>query len=600
MTSDLSTRPTEDEAEGIDPVTFAVVRNALISCARQMLSVLKRTTMSPVLYEASDFGIALYDDRLNVVAEAPGVPVFVGSLDDCIRITVDALGGPDALAPGDVLLNNHPYLTAGQPVDAVLIEPIFIEGDRLIGYGAIRAHMGDFGAINIYPTNTTEIFQEGLLLPPLKLYEAGVLNDTVLRIIKANSRIPFETAGNVLASAGALRAGSIAVKDVIAKHGLDTYYATVDELLDHGERVARERLSRIPDGVYTYEGAADDDGVVLGVPVQMKVAVTIEGGHMTIDTTGSADQTAGPMNCPWGYTLATARFVLKCLATSHIPANSGERRVVTLVAPEGSMFNPVEPAPTWLSWLTSMQLADLIIAAITPALGDDMPSMNGGDVCTTIALLHDERKGRWAVHIGNGGPGHGAKQGRDGDSALCHPVTANFGVIPVEIAESRSPIIRRRFELEQDSGGAGQWRGGLGTVIEDEYLAAGVAGATSERTTGAFPVVGRNGGLGPQHLSGMRWYVGTDRERPVGKASNLEIRAGDVIESWAAGGGGYGDPLARDADLVARDVKGDYVSRDSAHNLYGVVLNEGFVVDSQATDERRAELRAARSDTPVI
>src|SRR6185312_14972641 len=183
--------------------------------------------------------------------EAPGLPIFVGSLDDCIERTLEAIGGRENLHPGDILVNNHPYLTAGQPADAALIEPIFHEG-ALIGFGALRAHMGDLAAKGPYPTNSTEVFQEGLILPALKLYDAGELNEDIVKIIKANSRLPAETVGNFLAGCGSLRAGSRALQALVGKYGVETYHATIDELLDHGERVAREGISRIPDGVYVY------------------------------------------------------------------------------------------------------------------------------------------------------------------------------------------------------------------------------------------------------------------------------------------------------------------------------------------------------------
>ena len=326
----------------LDPITFAVVRNGLISAALEMYWVYKRTTMLPVLYEYNDFGMSIYDDRLNLVAEAPGLPIFSGSLDDCIERTLAEVGGAESLAEGDILLNNHPYLTAGQPADASLIEPIF-HGGKLIGFGALRAHMGDLGAKGPYPTNSTEIYQEGILFPGIHLYREGVLDEVVIKILKANSRIPAETAGNVLAGAGALRAGSRVLRQLVDKYGLETYYSTIDELLDHGERVAREGIAAIPDGEYSAEDYIDDDGITPDVPVKVVCKVTIDGSDMIIDTTGSAPEQLGPINCPWGYTLCTGRFSLKRLVTPDIPPNGGEQRALKVIAPEGSLFNPVPP-----------------------------------------------------------------------------------------------------------------------------------------------------------------------------------------------------------------------------------------------------------------
>ena len=579
----------------VDPITFAVVRNALLSAAREIYWVFKRTTMLPILYEYNDFGMSLYDDRLNLIAEAPGLPIFVGALDECIERTIAEIGGRDNLQPGDLLLNNHPYLTAGQPADAALMEPIF-HGKQLIGFGALRAHMGDLGAMGPYPTNATEVYQEGMLIPGVKLYEAGQLNDVVMRIVRANSRIPAETAGNILAGAGALRAGSRALRAVVEKYGLETYYATVDELLDHGERIARDGIQRIPDGTYAFEDALDDDGIALGVPVPLKVTVTIDGSQMTVDTTGSAPQQWGPVNCPWGYTLTTARFSLKRLVTSEIPANSGEHRPLTVIAPEGSIFNPVSPGASFVSWVTSLHLADMIIAALAPALPDQIPAMNGGDLAGVLAYIRQPESGRWAFFWDEAGIGHGAKRGKDGMNGLIHPISAGIEALPAELMETRMPILKRRFELDNDSGGPGEWRGGLGTIAEYEFLSDGIAVTIVDKTS-ASQVQGLEGGLAPPRLNSVTMYAGTENELILGKRSDLAVKPGDVFINRPAGGGGFGNPLDRDPESVLADVINDYVSIASAREHYSVVIDPAtLTVDHAATDELRNTMRSASND----
>jgi N-methylhydantoinase B len=547
--------------------------------------------MLPILYEYNDFGMSLYDDRLNLVAEAPGLPIFVGSLDDCIARTLDELGGRENLRPGDILLNNHPYLTAGQPADAALIEPIFA-GERLIGFGALRAHMGDLGAMGPYPTDATEIYQEGILLPAVKLYEEGRLDEKLVRIIRANSRIAAETVGNMLAGAGALRAGSRALRAVVAKYGPETYYATIDDLLDHGERIAREGIERIPDGTYSFEDALDDDGVSFGVPVPLRVTVRIDGSQMTIDTTGSSAQQQGPINCPWGYTLTTARFSLKRIVTSGIPANGGEHRPLTLVTPAGSIFNPTPPAATFVSWVTSMRLSDMILAALAPALPDVIPAQNAGELAGILAYIRQPRSGRWAFFWDEAGIGHGAKRGGDGMNGLIHPMSAGIEALPTELMETRMPILKRRLELARDSGGAGRWRGGLATVAEYELLSDGIAVTICDKTT-ASQIHGLAGGGSPPRLNEVRFYAGTDRELRLGKRSGLVVAAGDVFVNAPAGGGGFGDPLERDVDRVVADVRDDYVSRAAAAELYGVALTEEGELDAAATARLRERERSA-------
>jgi N-methylhydantoinase B len=577
----------------LDPITFAVVRNGLISAAREMYGVFKRTTMLPVLYEYNDFGMSIYDDRLNLIAEAPGLPIFVGSLDDCIERTLNAIGGRENLGPGDILVNNHPYLTAGQPADAALIEPIF-HGETLIAFGALRAHMGDLAAKGPYPTNSTEVYQEGLILPALKLYDGGRLNGDIVKILEANSRLPEETVGNFLAGAGSLRAGSRALRALVAKYGTDTYYTTIDELLDHGERIAREGIARIPDGTYVYEDYLDDDGTVPDQPVYLRCAVTVDGSDMTIDLTGSSPEVLGAVNCPWGYTLTTCRFTLKRLVSPAIPANGGEHRPLRVIAPVGTIFNPVAPAACFVGWVTSLRLGDMIVNALAPALPDEIPAENGGDLVGVLAfLLHPQTK-RWCFFWDDGGIGHGGRKGRDGMNALIHPMSAGIEYLPCELLETRMPIMKRRHELRQDSCGAGQYRGGLGTIAEYELLGAGQAVAICEKTK-ASKVRGIAGGHDAPEPNEVIMFPGTDRELRLGKRSEMTVTPGDVVICRPAGGGGYGDPLLRDPPAVAWDVRNGYVSRAVGETIYGVILGDNGEVDATATARTRGQLAANRA-----
>jgi N-methylhydantoinase B len=582
------------EAPALDAVTFSVVRHGLIAAARKAYTAFKRTGMLPLIYEGGDFAVSLFDDRLNLIAEAAALPLFAGALGNTVPRTVEEIGR-DRLRPGDTLLTNIPYLHGSHPPDVVLIEPVFFE-ERPVAFVALRGHMGDLSGDSFIATSTTEVFQEGLLLPPLKLYDAGELNETVVSIVRANSRLPATTVGDFLAGAGALRAGTAALQALLGKHGTDTYYAVVDEILDHGERIARQGVERIPDGVYTAEGALDDNGVARGVPVPLRVTVTVEGSHMTIDTTGSAGQQAGPYNCPMAYTQAIARMCLKTLATPDIPSNGGEHRVVTVVAPEGTIFNPTPTAPSFLSAITTIHLAELILHALAPALPDEIPAMSGSDLGGVVCLLRHPRTGRYGVSMYVGGSGFGARRGRDGTSAIYARQASDLQTVPLEVLEARYPTIRVRYELDQDSGGPGRWRGGLGMVEEEEFLSDGLAAMTADKTSGASPIAALDGGRSPKRLNGVIFYYGSDHEvgPPSCKRSHLAIAPGDRYLSWTAGGGGFGDPLERDPELVARDVRDEYVSPASAIADYGVVLGPAGDVDAEATGARRAELRGGR------
>jgi N-methylhydantoinase B len=576
----------------LDPITFAVVRNALAAAAREMYTTFKRTTMLPIIYEYNDFGMSVYDDRLNLVADAPGLPLFIGSLDACIAATLDDVGGPEQLRPGDALFTTHPYLTAGQPADAAVIEPIFHDG-ALVGFSALRAHMGDVGAKGPYPTDTTDIFQEGIIFPGVKLYESGECNDTVIRILRANSRLPVETVGNVMAAVGAVRAASRKVIAVLDKYGRDVYYSTIDDMVARGEHAVRQAIARIPDGSYAFEDVMDDDGRG-SEPVPLRCAVIVAGTDITIDLSGSAEQQAGPINCPLGYTMTTCRFALKRVLSPELAANSGEYRPLTVVAPEGGIFNPVAPAPCFIGAWTSVRLADMIVQALAPALPDLIPAESGGDLVTAVAYLHDPNTGRLAVWADGGALGHGATSSDDGMTALVHPVEAGVETVPTEVLEARMPIVVHRFELITDSGGPGRFRGGLAALKEFEFLGAGEAVSVADKAFHS-PVRGLSGGSDAPEMNSIIWFPGTPREMTLGKRSEIPITAGDIVISRSAGGGGWGDPLTREPSRVQQDVTDGYVSIEAAFREYGVFLDpQTFEVDVDRTTTRRDQLARVR------
>jgi N-methylhydantoinase B len=573
----------------LDPILFAVVRNALASAAREMYSTFKRTAMLPILYEYNDFGMSLYDDRLNLLADAPGLPIFLGSLDICIERSLEEIGGREALRPGDVLFNNHPFLTGGQPPDAALMKPIF-HSDRLIGFAALRAHMGDLGAKNAYPVDSTELFQEGTLFPAIKLYDEGRLNDAIVRVIGANSRFPTETVGNVLAAAGALKPCAEKVVSIVDKYGLDTYYAVVDEVIDQGERATRAAIEQIPDGVYVCEDYMDDDGVVPG-PVRLEVKVTVRGSDIEIDLSNCAGTQVGPINCPWPYTLTSCRFALKCITTPDLPANGGESLPLRVIAPVGSIFNPVPPAPTFLGGGPSLRLVDMIVRALAPALPDRIPADNAGDLVMIIAYVEDPETRRLSFFFDAGALGHGATQYEDGMNGLIHPIEAGCESLPTEVLESRMPVRKTRFGFITDSGGPGRRRGGLAAEAEFEFLSTGSAVVWAEKAV-ASTVLGADGGASPPERNSIVVYPETDRELRLGKRAELALRPGDRIIARPSGGGGHGDPLDREPELVVWDVKNGYVSREQADSAYGVILDASGTVDVSAT----AAMRATRQE----
>jgi N-methylhydantoinase B len=382
------------------------------------------------------------------------------------------------------------------------------------------------------------------------------------------------------------------VQAVVAKYGVDLYNATTVQILDHGERMARAAIEKIPDGTYVVEDKLDDNGIET-TPIFVRCSVTVAGSEVTVDVTGSDGEQIGPMNCPYGYTLSTCRFALKRVTTPFLPASAGESRVLTVVAPEGSIFNPRPPAPTFLGAYTSIRLSDMIIHALSQAVPEQMPAQNGGDLVAVLAYLRQPKTGNWSFFFDLGGIGHGAIAGADGMNALIHPVEAGCEVPPLEVLETRMPVLKTRFELVQDSGGPGEFRGGLAAHQDWEFQSGGLAVAIADKTRES-EVLGVAGGQSPPERNAIVMFPGTEGERRMGKVSDIPVKAGDAVTVAPAGGAGYGDPLNRDPEKVAHDVREEYVSLRSARDDYGVVLAADGTVDVAGTESLRSELRGRR------
>lgn len=568
-----------------DPISVAVVRANLTAVARDVFSVFERTTMLPVLYDVHDFGVSLFDDRLNLIADAPGVPEFVGSLDYALEAILDSFRGGADLEPDDVLISTHPFLTGNHPPDASVIAPVFVAGS-IAGYCGLKAHMGDLGSIDTYPCDSRSMYEEGLLLPPAKLYRKGELNRDLAAIIETNSRLPRETLGNILAGGAALRLGAHKFGDVVARFGFDVYRAAVDQLLEQSEREVRCVLAGIADGVYAATDWLDDNGIEPG-KIPLVCTVTVQGSDLTVDTTGSAQQQEGPFNSTLPMTMAACRLALKRLTTQdQLPSNSGEHRPLRLVAPEGSIFNATPPAATFQMALTAQRLGELVHTALAAAAEDLIPVASAGDA-TFISGMASWPSGKLAFLDGMAPIGYGATATSDGESALFHFPLAGLKLSSAEVTEVRMPILLRSCELCTDSGGPGRHRGGLGARLVWEMLGDGVTNVFAEKLT-TTAIDGRAGG----HPAGQRNAVtirpGQTDEVAGGKRAQIELRRGDVIVVQGGSGAGYGNPFERDPNAVANDVRQGFVSVEAARQAYGVAVDPTtLAIDDKTTHELR-------------
>jgi N-methylhydantoinase B len=575
-----------------DAITTEVIRYELVSAAEEIKRVFRRTTTIDALYELNDFGMSIYDADVRLIADAPGMPIFSGPLDYCVRSSLRDIG-IDRLAPGDVIVNTVPYEIGSQPIDAALIAPVFVDG-AIVAYTALKAHMGDLGAKDPYPTNATDVFQEGLLLPGMWLYREGRLVDEVIRLIKQHSRIPFLTATNFIAGASALRIGGERVQQLATRYGVDGFRAAVDRILEHGEAITRRALEEMADGTWEIVDYMDNNGVD-DEPVKIAVRVEKRGSELTIDLSESAPQQGGPINSPFPGTVAAARYVIKALTAPRVPTNDGHFRPLTVIAPPGSLFHPEPPAPCFLSGWSRLRLLDLIPAALAGAIPERVIAPSGSDFCPVIMVSFDSAgRGRYMAG-GADGIGLGAAADRDGQNALFLHAGSGMCNIPCEVREkSPVPIIITRYGLRQDSGGAGKFRGGLG-IEKDFYPLLPVTTISVVEKTIATTTTGIDGGKAGS-LNEVTFFPDTDRETKSGK-HKAEMEHGDEIRLRTAGGAGWGDPFARDPLSVLEDVVDGYVSQARAASEYGVAISatpSGLGVDEDVTARLRGAAPASR------
>jgi N-methylhydantoinase B len=386
--------------------------------------------------------------------------------------------------------------------------------------------------------------------------------------------------------------GERRIKELAARYGKGTLSDTMAEIINHGERMAREAMRGLPSGSWSAVDYMDDDGIERDKLVKLKATVTIDDDVMTVDFAGSADQVKGPFNVPFGMSQTTARIVFKCITTPDLPSNAGHFKPLKVKAPEGSIFNPIPPAPTFTLW-TSILLVDVIMKALAPALPERIPACSGGDLCDIMMVGEDPQTGELWLEAANEGVGWGAFYRSDGLNATMHLSETQTRNLPVEVLETKAPVMIDRVGLIPDSGGAGEFRGGLGMRRDYRFLAETEALSIVKKTkTNPW---GLEGGLdaAPNHVVA---YLNSEKERTTG-AERFRLELDDVISNRSGGGGGYGDPLRRSPERVLQDVINEYVSVECARDVYGVLLDlaERCVKD-EATKALREKLRRGKNE----
>ncbi|MSP68576.1 MAG: hydantoinase B/oxoprolinase family protein [Alphaproteobacteria bacterium] len=573
----------------IDPITFEVIQNALASVADEMALVIMRTAYSPVVRDTMDYSTALCDREGRVVAQGLTLAVQLGAFPDIMRCVRRDFGTD--LGAGDVLIANDPYGSGGQHLpDIYIIKPIFI-GGRLEGFAATMAHHSDVGGLTpgSVAIHATEIHQEGLRLPLVKLYEGGRECTTVLRIIAANTRTPVQVLGDLRAQLAACAVAERGLVQLVARYGAEALAGYFDALHDHAERIMRAEIAAVPDGVYRFTDYIDGVGET-PTPLAIAVTVTVSGDSVGIDFTGSAGQIPAGINCPIAMVNSACYCAIRSIASRAIPNCEGYMRPVTVTAPAGTLVNPLFPAACGARGVIAYRVFDAIMGALAQVIPEKV--MAAGEGGPSLFSIGGTERGRpfvlTEVMVGS----WGARAGRDGLEGVSNPA-ANLSNQPVELIEAELPLKIARYGLVPDTGGPGRFRGGLAFDREFHILAAEALFTVRADRRDHPPYGLAGGGSGSPSVNHLI-RGGVDRALPTMPMEGFILRKGDVFLHHAAGGGGFGDPFRREPGRVLEDVLDEKVTLAHAAAAYGVVIDPvSLTVDEAATRRRRAGTAAA-------
>lgn len=574
----------------IDAVTLEVLRNRFEVIADEMQVALIRSSHSIILKEGADCSCALFTLEGESLAQACALPIHLGVLIPAVKRILQVFPVP-TMREGDVYVLNDPYDGGTHLPDLIMAVPVF-HGRRAVALSVNLAHKEDIGGKSpgSMPANATEIFEEGLILPPMKLYDAGRRNETLVQIIRRNVRLPELVLGDIDAQLASCRVGGTRLREVLREYGLPTFRRYVTELLDRAARLTSEGLARVPPGVYTFTDYLDNDGVDLDRRIPITATVTMGDGRMHVDFTGTSAQTRGPVNSGFSGAVSAVYFVVRAITEPTIPSNSGCYRPVSVSAPEGCLLNPRHPAPVCIRAHTLKRVVDTVMGALVQALPGRLPAAPSGSE-SVVSF-----GGR---HAGTGEPygltdilagGTGGRPGKDGVDAIETDIT-NCMNIPVEAIEAKYPLRAVMTRLRKDSGGAGRWRGGLGVERGFEVLDGEVRCSFRSERHFTHPWGLAQGGPGATWRTFIVRGDGTTEAIPSKAVFTLSAR--DRFYLYSGGGGGYGSALERPPAQVAADVLDGKVSVEAAERDYGVRLDATrAAVDERATARLRTRRRA--------
>ncbi|UCG45371.1 MAG: hydantoinase B/oxoprolinase family protein [Candidatus Bathyarchaeota archaeon] len=571
-----------------DPVTVEVIRGALTYASEEMGIALRNAAYSPNIKERMDCSCTIFDHKQRLAAQAEHIPVHLGSMIFAVQEGLKYYRG--TLEDGDMILLNDPYISGTHLPDITLISPILIEGE-LVGFAANKAHHSDVGgkAPGSMAADATDLSQEGFIIPPVKFVDAGVIDEDLVNLILSNVRTPDVRMGDLRAQIAANLMGEQKVVEIVERYGVDTYHDAVETIMNRSELMMRSEIAKMPKGRFEAEDFLEDTGIH-DEPVRIRVAITVHDDTVKIDYTGTHNQVDAPINAVWGVTLSGVYYTLKCITNPAIPTNDGYCRPIKVYAPKGTILNPTRPAPVAGGNVeTSQRNVDVLMKACARLVPERVCAACQGTMNNISVGGADSETGKaWSFYETVAG-GFGGRYGFDGIDAI-HTHMTNTMNTPIEAIEQAYPIRVLAYELRRDGGGPGRWRGGVGITRSWQLLApSATLSILAERVKippwGLFR--GRPGALGEYLL-----------KKPDGRTIKLKsksvvtMRQGDTLLIKTPGGGGYGDPLERDPELVLIDVINELVSLKSARTDYGVIIDsKPMRIDLEATKQLRTKMR---------
>lgn len=557
----------------VDPFTLEIVKDSLLATGDEMFIALAKTSMSPIIYEVLDYASGLTDAKGQLLTQGNGVTGFIGMLSYMVKQTVKKYGDKNELKPGDIIIVNDPYGGGGSHLsDVGLVMPIFYEGE-LIAFSANKAHWTEVGGKDpgSFTNDSRDIFQEGLQFPSIKLYDGGILNEGIVEVIRANVRFPDLSLGDMWAQVAALKTGERRVKEICEKYGKNLMLSAIKNQLDHGETISRQELKKLPKGTFSAEGFVETDGIGNG-PFPIKVEVTISDDEFICDFRGSSPQVPGSVNCSFTGLASAVRTIFLAITNPDQNVNDGVFRPLEIIVDERSIMSAERPAPTSNYFETMLGCADLIWKALAPHIPHRLAAAHLLSVCSvTLSGNHQDTNEPFLIVEPSVG-GWGGAVGQDGASGQFCILDGETYNVPVEVAETRYGVMLDEYSLRIDGTGAGEYIGGKGVIRSYRAMSDGQA-ATVTFGRNQYRLWGTDGGLeGSVNEFNINKANG-EVDGPFGVYPRYALQTNDVLQLMTATGGGYGDPLKRPAEQVARDVKNEYYTTEEAETLFGVKVD---------------------------